>query len=110
MTGPQSSSCPWSRGSAGLPASNAVLAAMAMRKPLIVSATPGITEYVAHEENALVIPPGDPSALDAAITTLLSDRVTAARLASAGRALVESGRTVDRYVAEVTGIAAELLA
>lgn len=89
---------------------NGVLEAMAMRKPLIVSATPGIAEYVTHEENALVIPPGDPSALDAAIATLLSDRVTAARLASAGRALVESGRIVDHYVAEVTGIAAELLA
>jgi glycosyltransferase involved in cell wall biosynthesis len=88
---------------------NAVLEAMAMRKPLIVSATPGIAEYVTHDENALVIPPGDPPALDAAIATLLSDHVTAARLASAGRALVESRCTVDHYVAEVRGIAAELL-
>jgi glycosyltransferase involved in cell wall biosynthesis len=89
---------------------NAVLEAMAMRKPLIVSATPGIAEYVAGGENALVVAPGDPAALDAAITTVLSDPVAAARLASAGRASVESGCTVDHYVAEVTGIAAELLA
>ncbi len=88
---------------------NAVLEAMAMRKPLVVSATPGIAEYVADGKNALVVPPADPPALDAAITALLSDRATAARLASAGRSLVESGRTLDHYVANVTGIALELL-
>ncbi|HEV2069994.1 MAG TPA: glycosyltransferase family 4 protein [Acidimicrobiales bacterium] len=88
----------------------AVLEAMAMRKPLIVSSTPGIAEYVTHGANALVVPPGDRPALEAAITTLLSDRVTASRLASAGRSLVESGRTLDHYVANVTGIASELLA
>jgi glycosyltransferase involved in cell wall biosynthesis len=89
---------------------NAVLEAMAMRKPLIVSSTPGIADYVTHGENALVVPPRDPPALETAIATLLSDRVRASRLASAGRALVESGRTLDHYVANVTGIASELLA
>lgn len=89
---------------------NAVLEAGAMRKPLIVSATPGIAEYVTHGHNALVVPPGDPPALEAAITALLSDRATASQLASAGRALVESGRTLDHYVANVTGLASELLA
>ncbi|MBW3557778.1 MAG: glycosyltransferase family 4 protein [Actinobacteria bacterium] len=89
---------------------NAVLEAMAMRKPLIVSSTPGIADYVTHGENALVVPPRDPPALETAIATLLSDRVRASRLASAGRALVESGRTLDHYVANVTGLASELLA
>ncbi len=89
---------------------NGVLEAMAMRKPLIVSSTPGIADYVTHGENALVVPPRDPPALETAIATLLSDSVTASQLASAGRAFVESGRTLDHYVANVTGLASELLA
>lgn len=89
---------------------NAVLEAMAMRKPVIVSATPGIAAYVADGETALVVPPRDPAALASAITTVLSDRITTTRLASSGRVFVESSCTIDHYVATVTGIAAELLA
>lgn len=88
---------------------NGVLEAMAMRKPLIVSATPGIAEYVADGETALVVPPLDPLALRAAITTLLTGRGAAHRLATAGHALVESGRNLDGYVAKVTSVASELL-
>lgn len=88
---------------------NGVLEAMAMRKPLIVSATPGIVEYVDDGENALVVPPRDPKALAAAITTLLSDRQAADRLGNAGYAVVTSGRNLDGYVANVTSIASELL-
>jgi glycosyltransferase involved in cell wall biosynthesis len=88
---------------------NGVLEAMAMRKPLIVSATPGIADYVSDGENALVVPPRDPGALGAAITTLLAERGAASRLAAAGRALVESGRNIDGYVANVTAAASEVL-
>lgn len=88
---------------------NGVLEAMAMRKPLVVSATPGIAEYVADGENALVVPPRDPLTLGAAITTLLTEREAALGLAAAGHALVESGRNLDAYVANMTSIASELL-
>lgn len=88
---------------------NGVLEAMAMRKPLIVSATPGIAEYVDDGENALVVPPRDPKALAAAVTTLLTDRRAADRLANAGHDVVTSGRNLDGYVANVTSIASELL-
>lgn len=88
---------------------NGVLEAMAMRKPLIVSATPGLESYVADGQNALIVPPCDPLALRAAITTLLTDRGAAQRLATAGHALVQAGRNLDGYVANVTSIASELL-
>lgn len=89
---------------------NGVLEAMAMRKPLIVSATPGIADYVSDGENALVVPPRDPRSLGAAITTLLAERGAASRLAAAGHALVGSGRNLDGYVANVAAVASELLA
>lgn len=89
---------------------NGVLEAMAMRKPLIVSATPGIADYVSDGENALVVPPRDPRSLGAAIATLLAERGAASRLGAAGHAVVESGRNLDGYVANVTAVASELLA
>ena len=89
---------------------NGVLEAMAMRKPLIVSATPGMADYVSDGENALVVPPRDPRSLGAAITTLLAERGAASRLAAAGRILVGSGRNLDGYVANVVAAASELVA
>jgi glycosyltransferase involved in cell wall biosynthesis len=88
---------------------NAVLEAMAMRKPLVVSATPGIADYVDDGENALVVPAGDSEALAAAIERLLRDRDRADRLAAAGRDLVEAGRNLDAYVNGLAAVVGELV-
>lgn len=89
---------------------NAVLEAMAMRKPLVVTATPGIADYVDDGENAVVVPAGDAGALGAAIAGLLGDPDRARRLAGAGRELVETERNLDTYVAGLAAVLAELVA
>jgi glycosyltransferase involved in cell wall biosynthesis len=53
----------------GLP--NVVLEAMAEGVPVVASRHAGIPEAVAHEETGLLVPPGDPDALAAALRLLI---------------------------------------
>jgi len=82
-----------------------VLEAMAMGKALIVSDSPGLRDYVSHEETALVVPCGDAAALRAAIERLLREPETRTRLGAAARAFVERHCT---YAAHVAKLAAAL--
>jgi glycosyltransferase involved in cell wall biosynthesis len=56
--------------------------AMASGRPVVASDLPSIREVLAHEENALLVPPGDAHALAQAIESLLRDPALSARLAS----------------------------
>lgn len=87
---------------------NGVLEAMAMRKPLIVSATPGLAGYVEDGINARLVTPEHPESLRDAIAGLLSDRRQADQLAAAGHAIVEEGRNLDTFVAEMAAIVREV--
>jgi glycosyltransferase involved in cell wall biosynthesis len=71
----------------GLPIS--VLEAMAVGTPVVATAIGGTTEAVEHQRTGLLVPPGEPTALAAALRRLLDDREEAARLAAAARAVVE---------------------
>ena len=82
-----------------------VLEAMAMGKALVVSDSPGIRDYVAHEQTALVVPCGDASAMRAAVLRLLHEPETRQRLGAAARAFVECNCT---YAAHVARLAAAL--
>jgi glycosyltransferase involved in cell wall biosynthesis len=75
-----------SRGE-GLP--NALLEAMSYARPVIATPIAGVRDLVRDGENGLLIPPGDPAALAAALRLLQSDRQLAARLGAAGRATAE---------------------
>lgn len=88
---------------------NAVLEAMAMRKPLIVSAIPGLDGYLDDGVTARLVPPQDPAALAAVMFELLADRVEARRLARNARAVVEGGRNLDTYVQAVVDTTREVL-
>ena len=83
---------------------NAVLEAMAMRKPLIVSRTPGLEGYVRDGETGRCVPPGNPSALREAIVALLADQAEGRRLASRARKVVDDGRNLDTYARSVAEI------
>ena len=80
---------------------NAVLEAMAMGKALVVSATPGIADYVEDEITARLVPPGDPSRLRAVVSELLSDHGQRAALGARARSVVEEGRNLDGFVRAV---------
>jgi glycosyltransferase involved in cell wall biosynthesis len=87
LTGQQSSAEPWygiadvavlSSLSEGSP--NALLEAMATNVPVVATAVGGVPEIVTHEESALLIEPGDPGSMSAAIARLLTGPELAGRL------------------------------
>jgi len=58
---------------------------MAAGRPIVASDLPSIREVLTHERNALLVPPGDPQALTAAIRRLKDDRALGDRLAVQAR-------------------------
>lgn len=96
---------PFGTESSGL---TALLEAMAMAKPVVVSDRPIFAEYVRPEESALLVPPEDPAALRAALVWLLSDDRVSQRLGSTGRALVEERFTMDHFTAGLGNVLADL--
>lgn len=65
--------------------SRAALEWMAMGRPVVASAVGGLPELVEDGVTGLVVPPGDPAALAAALGSLLSDPARAEKLGAAGR-------------------------
>lgn len=78
----------------GLP--NALLEAMGAGRPVVASRVAGVPDVVDDGVHGLVVPERDPAALAGAITRLLSDPATAARLGAAARARVERELTWER--------------
>ncbi len=92
---------------------NVVLEAMHQGVPIVATAVgdvgvppgspPRPTDVLRHGATALLAPPGDPTALAAALTETLSDRAVAARRAAAAakdvRARFSLERMLDRYEA-----------
>jgi len=74
----------------------ALLEAMLAERPAVASAVSSVPEIVVDGETGLLVPPNDPTALAAAIARLLSDRVLAERLGSAGLARARSEFSVER--------------
>jgi glycosyltransferase involved in cell wall biosynthesis len=74
----------------------AVLEAMAMGRPVIVTDVDGLREIVTHERDGLVVQSGDVGALAEAIARLLRDREFAQRLAEAARARVAEDFAIER--------------
>lgn len=62
------------------------LEAMSSGRPVVATATGGSAEYLAHEDNCLVVPPGDARALAAAVRRLAGDEALRGRLVAGGRA------------------------
>jgi glycosyltransferase involved in cell wall biosynthesis len=67
----------------GLPI--ALLEAMAAGVPPVATRVGGIPEVLTHEEDGLLVPPGDPDALAQALSRVLGDGVLHARLAHRAR-------------------------
>ena len=72
------------------------LNAMSQGKPVVVTDSPGVRDYIEHGRTGLIVPPEDPAALSSALRSLLEDpdRARRARTGRArGRAAkVHSGR------------------
>jgi phosphatidylinositol alpha-1,6-mannosyltransferase len=70
---------------------------LAACKPIVVTSV-GLTDYIKHETNALVVEPGSVDALAGAIVRLLKYPGLARSLAQEGRSLVAKSYNVERMV------------
>ncbi len=65
---------------------NKAFQAMATETPLITADTPAARELLVDDENALLVPPGDPEALGRAVERLAADGALRARIGASARA------------------------
>ena len=77
-----------------------VVEALAVGCPVIATAVGGVPEVVRDGENGLLVPPGDPGALAAAIARFFADDALRARLRDAAARSVE-GYSEDAVSAEI---------
>jgi glycosyltransferase involved in cell wall biosynthesis len=74
---------------------NKAYQALACGTPLITASTRGSRELLTDEENALLVPPGDPVALADAMRRVAADSELARRLGAAGRRVYEERASED---------------
>lgn len=87
-----------------------VLEAMAHGKPVVATAVGGTPEVVVEGETGLLVPPGDPERLAAAIRSVLDDRELARRMGEAGRIRVAERFSVEAMTRRVLEIYDEVVA
>ena len=82
-------SCPYS-----------LIEAMALGKPIVASAVPGILDMVEDGVTASLVPPGDPKALAAAMQRILADESLATRLGVAAAKSAKERFSLNRMCNE----------
>jgi glycosyltransferase involved in cell wall biosynthesis len=92
----------------GVPQS--LLQAMAVGCPVVASSIGGIPDVVQHGVNGLLVPPGDPSALAAAIRAVLTEPALAREMAERGRVLVSARFSHVRTIDQLEGLYRDLIA
>jgi glycosyltransferase involved in cell wall biosynthesis len=87
-------------------ATSVLLQAMAMAKPVVVSRTAAIATGYHLEDgaNCRLVPPGDPAALEAAVSAVLSNDEYAASLGFGARETVERSLTWTRYTDAIASL------
>jgi len=86
----------------------ALLESLASGTPAVVSGVGGIPEFLTHEESALLVPPGDPSALARELYRVLTDETLADRISSCGRS-VSRELALDRHAELLIDVYNEVL-
>jgi glycosyltransferase involved in cell wall biosynthesis len=86
-----------------------ILESMAMGKAVICSRTEGQVDIIKEGETGIFVPQGDPVALREAIEYLWNNPDVAERMGRAGRKRVEEHFTLDRFVAEMKTIVAQVI-
>jgi glycosyltransferase involved in cell wall biosynthesis len=80
---------------------NVVGEAWAMRRPVVATATSGMSEYIVDEVSGKLVPPGDALALRAALGSVLADDACAQTLADGGYDQVRSTLSLERFDATI---------
>jgi glycosyltransferase involved in cell wall biosynthesis len=89
--------------------SNSLLESMAAGVPVVATRVGGTPEIVEDGVTGLLVSPGDPDALAAAISRLLHDKTTATRLGQSARRRVFSRYSLEQAVASTERLYHELL-
>ncbi len=92
--------------SEGLP--NVLLEAMAAARPIVATRAGGVVDVIRHEENGLLVAPGDSAALAAGILRLVSDAGLATRLADSAREAVRNSYSFEAQAEQLIKIYTEL--
>jgi glycosyltransferase involved in cell wall biosynthesis len=86
----------------------AIMEAMAMEMPIVVTGAGGVPELVHDGIDGLLVPPRDPDRLAARIAEVLRDADLARRLSAASRAAIatgfHSGISADRLMEQVAAL------
>lgn len=86
-----------------------LLEAMAARLPIVSTAVGGVPETITHEVTGLLVAPGDPKALAAAITRVLTDPQLASNLTSNAYEVILSQYSPEWYVRSLFEIYSRLI-
>jgi glycosyltransferase involved in cell wall biosynthesis len=86
----------------------ALLEALQAGAAIVASEIDGIPEDVRHEHDALLVAPGDPAALVAAIKRLLGDPALRARLGAGARQTYEQRFSLEAMSRQLASLYAEL--
>jgi glycosyltransferase involved in cell wall biosynthesis len=81
-----------------------LLEAMLSSLPVVATRVSAIPEIVADGDTGLLVPPDDPAALAAAVTTLLGDRERAQALGAAGLVRARGEFSVERMARETLSV------
>lgn len=92
----------------GLPKS--LLEAAACGLPIVATDAPGCREIVRHEENGLLVPVRDATALAEALSRLIADADLRRRMGRRGRQIVEAEFSMERVIRETLALYRELTA
>jgi glycosyltransferase involved in cell wall biosynthesis len=84
------------------------LDAMAASRPVVCTDEPVMRENVVDGGTGILVPPGDPRAMRAAILSLLRDPEIGDAMGRAARARYEERHTLPAFAQRVRGILADL--
>ena len=82
----------------------AIMEAMAMRVPVVVTAAGGVPELVDDGIDGVLVPPNQPQMLAEQIAALARDPQRARRLSAAGRAKIEAKFSSERSAIVLAGL------
>jgi glycosyltransferase involved in cell wall biosynthesis len=83
---------------------------MAMGKAVVITRTQGQKDVVRDGVDGLYVPPGDASALRAAILSLVENPDRCLRMGQKARQALEAGMTLDHWVQRVSKVVVDAVA
>jgi glycosyltransferase involved in cell wall biosynthesis len=83
------------------PFPNVCIEALAAGRPLVTTDESGVCEIVEDKVDALIVPPGDPARLAAAVVSVLTDPALSHRLATSGTARYRAHATADLMASRI---------